>query len=184
MPRLFRNQTQVRRARWRSAATARGWIAGCVVLAIVGGIAYVAWEFGGPFRISNVSVARTTSEGTVDGFIVMASGKGAPPAYSSAKVKSVVLVDSESDPHFRINVALWDGRERELKVHYVMEPLDPAVTKLPDRKTQIQSQLARTRKDGVVSVKIEYEDVSWLRRKDLVPEGTGVQSVPVSIVKG
>src|SRR5262249_59695574 len=99
------------------------------------------------------------------------------------KINSVVLVDSENDPHFRINLTLWDRREREIKVPYVIEPLDQAVTKLPDRNTQIQSQLARTRKDGVVNIRIEYQDVSWLHRKDLFPDGVGFQSVRVSIVK-
>jgi hypothetical protein len=153
------------------------------VLAIVAAVTYVAWELGGPFRVSDVSVARTTSEGTVDGFIIMASGKGSPPEYSTAKVNSVVLVDSERDPHFRINVTLWDGQDRELKVYYVIQPLNPDTSNLPDRATQIRAQLARTQKDRVVSVQLGYEDVSWLRRKDLAPPGSGVKPVPVSIVK-
>src|SRR5262245_18293235 len=73
--------------------------------------------------------------------------------------------DSESAPHFRIKVTLWDLSERELNVDYVLDQGDPAVSKLPDRKTQIESQLALTRRTGSVSVRINYEDVSWLTRK-------------------
>ena len=183
MPIIPHNQSQMRRAAWRSPTTARGWFGGFVVLAIVAGFGYVAWELG-RFRITAVSIAPSiSSEGTVDGFVIIASGKGTPPAYFSAKINSVVLVDSEADPHFRINLVLWDQREREFKVLYVFEPGDPAVTKLPDRNTQIQSQLARSRKDGVVNVTIQYQDVSWLHRKDLFPDGVGFHSVRVSIVK-
>lgn len=170
----------------RSGTTARRWIAAGIILAIVACIGYVTWELGGPFRISSVSVAQMRNEGVVDGFIIIAGGKGNPPFRAEATINSVVLVDSESDPHFRINVTLWDRQERELKVGYVLgEAADPAI-KLPDRKTQIESQLARTRRAGSVNVQIDYHDESWLSRKlgnKYEPLSGGTKSVPVSIVK-
>lgn len=172
----------------RPASSTRRWITACAVLAIVACFCYVVWELSGPIRISSVhAYQKFGADGTVVGFNIVASGKGPLPPYTDPRVDSVVLVDSESDPHFRITATLWDRQEHELKVVYVLDPGDPAVTKLPDRRTQIEKQLARTRRDGRVEVTFEYQTTSWLSRKlngdDPASNRTAVRSVPVSVVK-
>jgi hypothetical protein len=170
---------------WRSMSKVkRYYVPVAVSLIVVAATGYPTWEIGGQNRISSVEVARIRSEGTITGFIIIVVGKRTLPRDASVKIQNVALVDSESNPHFRIRLTLWDGRERELNQGYVEFPIDPQLQQnLPDRKTQIEAQLARTKRDGVVTVQVDYRDVSWLGGNDAIGIGGGTQTVPVSIVK-